>query len=138
MDVFEHIRKEHQEIRDMLRELAGGRDKQLAKKLKLSITAHLNAEEGSIYASLEAREREMAEKARAGHKEIRSLAGALMRIEAEDFPARLSKLAESLHAHFEAEEAVLNKARELFDQEKVDVLSYQFAEIGRRMKESVL
>ena len=138
MDIFEHIRTEHQEINDMLRDLAKGYDKQLIKKLRTSLTAHMNAEEGSLYSALEAQERELADGARADHKEVRSIAGSLIKGGPEELPPKVSKLAETLAAHFQAEEDILNKARQMFDQEKVDVLSYQFAQINRRMRESVL
>ncbi len=138
MDIYEQIAKEHQEIDAMLQELSKGYDRQLVKSLRTSLTAHMNAEEGSLYSALEVQGREMAESAGKEHKEIRTLAGSLIKGDVEEFPSKVSKLAEALNAHFKAEEGTLNKARELFDQEKVDVLSYQFAQINRRMRESVL
>jgi hemerythrin superfamily protein len=138
MDIFEQIRNEHKEVQELLLELSKGYDKQLVKRLRGTLAAHMNAEEGSLYSALEEQESGSTEGALAGHKEIRRLAGLLIKGGPDEFPPKAADLAEALNAHFQAEEEVLGKARQTLDQEKIDVLTYQFAQINRRMRESVL
>lgn len=139
MDIFDQIKKEHREVEVMLQELSRGHDKQLIKKLKISITAHLNAEEGTLYPAMEGQDHEMVESAQERHKEIRKFLGLLGKGEMGEFPLKVSKLSEVINDHFRAEEQnVLTRAQEMLDQEKVEVLSFQFNQINRRMRESVL
>jgi hemerythrin superfamily protein len=52
MDIFEHIKKEHREVDRMLKDLTEGYDEAVFKKLKTFLTAHMRAEEASIYPAM--------------------------------------------------------------------------------------
>jgi hemerythrin superfamily protein len=138
MDVIERIRKEHQDIDGMLQELSRDYDKQLLKKLKLSLTAHMSAEDGSLYAAM-GPEHEMSKRAEGEHREIRSALGKFMTGDPSELPSKVSRLAEAVRTHVQYEEQdMLPQAQRMFDQEKIGELTYLFDQTERRILERAL
>jgi hemerythrin superfamily protein len=135
MDIFEHIKKEHRETEGMLQKLSGGYDEGLVSKLKLALTAHMKAEEASLYPAMQDKEREMVEHAQEEHEEIRSLLGGLDQ-GGSDFTSKLSELTKVINDHVQEEEQeMIPKAQEMFDRSKINDLSSTFDEVDERIME---
>lgn len=138
MDIFEQIRKEHQEVEGMLQELSKGYDRQLIKSLRIYYGTHMSTEEATLYPAMGEQESDVLLLVKEEHNRIRGLLVNLGTGEAE-FPSKLAVLAEVMREHLEREEqALLPKAQQILDQGTVESLSYQFSEINRRKRESVL
>ncbi len=136
MDIFEAIRNDHQELRDLLEKLdrscgsaAKIIDRQL-NRLGEAIRSHHRAETAVFYPLLleEIDYRESALKALEEHSLIVELLGRLEKTSREDerFKARLDVLGELLGRHMEQEED------ELFDQAQEVVGLDEDEEIGRQ------
>lgn len=139
MDITARIRKEHQDVDGMLQELSREYDKQLFKKLKLTLTAHMSAEEGTLYLAMAGREQDLVKRAEGEHQEIRKVLGRFLKGEASELSLLVSTLAEAVREHIKHEEQdVLPRAQEALEQEKVDELSYQFEQIEKRIIERSL
>lgn len=138
MDVIERIQKEHQEFEGMLQELSREYDKQLLKRLKLALTAHMSAEEGSLYPAIGS-EHEIARRSEGEHKEIRAALGKFLSGDASELPAKVSRLAEAVRSHVRSEEEeLLPVAQRTLDKEKMSELTYLFNETERRILERAL
>lgn len=138
MDIFEQITEEHREVDGILQQLSEGYDRQLIKRLRIYFVTHMGTEEATIYAAVKDRELDLVTLAEE-HKRIKGLLVNLGAVGPDEFPSKLAALAEAIREHVSKEEQdVLAKTRQALDQEKVDSLSYQFNEINRRKRESVL
>lgn len=133
--IFDQMTKEHRDIEAILLELSKGYDKLKFKELRLALTAHMSAEEASLYPHISEREQGPVKQAEEAHKQIRSLLSKFGLGEPVDFFPKVSALTEAVKDHFRKEEELLPKARQAFDQQKVDELTYLFHETERRIVE---
>ncbi len=134
MDIFEHIMKEHREVEGMLQKLAKGQDAGVFNKLRLSLNAHMEAEEASLYPAMEDVDSEIVEHANEEHAEIREILKVLNGKQGSDFTSMISKLTEVINDHVrDEEEDMFPQAKESFDPETVMELSGKFDEVDERM-----
>ncbi|MBI0583966.1 MAG: hemerythrin domain-containing protein [Methanomassiliicoccus sp.] len=133
--IFDQMTKEHLDIEAILLELSKGYDKLKFKELRLALTAHMSAEEASLYPAISEREQVAVKQAEEAHKLIRSLLSKFGLVEPADFSSKLDALTEAVSEHFRAEEAMMPRAREALDQQKVGELTYLFHETERRIVE---
>lgn len=136
MDIFEHIKKEHREVEQMLEKLSSGFDTQTFDRLKLSLKAHIEAEEQTLYPAMRPEEEKMVQHATEEHRKISDLLGDMDRESKEGtaFTSKVDKLTKVIDDHVKDEEdEMLPKARDMFDQGKVKELSSKFDEVDERV-----
>ncbi len=138
MDIFEHIKKEHEEVDEMLQNLIDGKSgaEETFGKLRTSLEAHMQAEEASLYPAMSDAEKEMIDHATEEHNESRKVvkkidSGAK---EGDAFMENVNNLAQMIRDHVEEEETkVLPRGQEMFDRSQVDELSKKFDEVDNRI-----
>lgn len=133
--IFDQMTTEHQDIEAKLLELTKGYNKQGFKGLRLALTAHMSAEEASLYPAMSSLDGDAIKQAEEAHKNIRSLLSKFGLVEPVDFTSKLAALTEAVKDHFEMEEKLVTKAKETLDQQKVAELTYLFHETERRIVE---
>jgi hemerythrin superfamily protein len=136
MDIFEHIMKEHREVEIMLEKLSEGYDEATFDKLKLSLTAHMRAEEESLYPAMRDQEPGMVEHAIEEHRGLDRILSAIggSSKEGDAFTDQIDELTSMINDHvMEEEEQMIPKARSLFDQSRIQDLSGKFDEVGERI-----
>lgn len=136
MDIFEHIMKEHREVEGMLERLSEGYDEEVFNKLRLSLKAHMEAEEASLYPAMNDQEREMVQHAIEEHRGIDKM---LMEIgrsskEGDAFIDSIENLTSVINDHvLEEEEQMIPRAKQMFDRARIDQLSAKFDEVDERI-----
>src|SRR5512133_1095522 len=122
MDIFEHIMKEHREVEQMLQQLSGGSSgkQETFNKLKLALTAHIKAEEGSLYPAMQDTDGPFIDQAIKEHEQVMKLIGSIDQKGVSDnsFSDNISSLIGMIQDHVAKEEGqMIPKARDLFDQD---------------------
>ncbi len=136
MDIFEHIMKEHREVEAMLERLSQGYDEEVFNKLRLSLAAHMKAEEESLYPAMNDQEREMVQHATEEHRGIDKM---LMEIgrsskEGDSFIESIEDLTSLINDHvIDEEEQMFPRAKQMFDRSRIDQLSAKFDEVDERI-----
>lgn len=134
MDIFEHIKKEHREVEGLLQRLTKGYDAGIFDELQLSLSAHMEAEEASLFPAMEEVDSEIVEHANEEHAEIREILKGLDGKRGSDFTSMVSKLTEVINDHvMDEEDDMFPKAKESFDQETVKELSDKFDEVDEKI-----
>lgn len=136
MDIFEHIMKEHREVEGMLEKLSRGYDEALFNKLRLSLTAHMRAEEESLYPAMNDQEREMVQHAIEEHRGVDKMLTEIGRSskEGDAFTDSIDELTSMINDHvMEEEEQMIPKAKQMFDRSKINDLSAKFDEADERI-----
>jgi hemerythrin superfamily protein len=138
MDIFEHIVKEHREVDGMLLQLTSGvSGKQgIFDKLKLALTAHVQAEENSIYPAMSEAEHDFIAQATEEHRKITDTLDTIDRAGVDDasFSEKIATLAEMIQSHVQKEESqMIPKARDMFDKDQLTELSQMFDEVDERV-----
>jgi hemerythrin superfamily protein len=133
-DLFQHIVEEHLELAAMLDKLSNRYSEPGFQKLMVALKAHMDAEEASLYPAMEGREHEMVRHAIEDHEEARKLLRSMSRGRKEHFKASLSELTALIVAHMiEEEEAMLPRAKEMFDQDEIEVISNKYDEVDHKV-----
>jgi len=138
MDIFEHIKKEHQEVDQMLQKLSKGESgaTETFNKLKTAVTAHIQAEEESLYPAMRESDSRMVEEAIREHKQASDVVDKIDRgaKSGDTFMQDIDNLTNLIQTHVEKEESqMLPRAREMFDQDRVKELSQKFDEVDDRI-----
>jgi len=134
MNIFEHIKKEHREVEQMLRKLSGGFDRPIFDKLNLSLQAHMQAEEGSLYPAMEDGASEMVHHAQEEHDQVRQMLQRLEGGSGAEASRLISELTQAIQDHVQEEEnEMFPKAQGMFDQGTIKELSDKFEEIDERI-----
>ncbi len=132
MDIFEEIRNEHEQIKDMLAALGqGGRDDDAFEKLRTELTAHHKAEEQTLFKRLETEDavRDTVLEGYEEHKVIGRILTDIAQTTADDekWAAKLEVLTENVEHHVEEEEGTLFEgARPLLADGEAESLYEQF------------
>src|SRR5512138_3534757 len=134
MDIFEHIKKDHKDADAVMQEMAQNFDVQLFEKLSLMLTAHMEAEERTLYSAMRSQEAKMIKQSTDEHRQIKEALDQLDRDRGkEDLQNTLSRLALLVKDHVDKEESeVLPTAKDLFDDDEVSELSKRFDEIDQK------
>ena len=138
MSIYDELRKDHAEVKEMFEELLGlspraSRQKQpLFQKLKAALTAHSKGEERTIYQALkgESETRSDTLEAIEEHHVVDVMLREIARLETNDerWTAKLTVLKENVEHHIEEEENNLfPKAEEALSEEEADELGEKFA-----------
>jgi hemerythrin superfamily protein len=138
MDIFEHIMKEHREVEGMLRRLSEGYNEAVFNKLKLSLKAHMAAEEASLYPAMNDEEREMIQHATEEHRGVGKMLLELSRADKDGdaFTDGIEELTSILNDHVqEEEEEMIPKARDMFDESQIKDLSAKFDEVDEKISQ---
>ena len=113
-DIFDRLKQDHERHRALLAQFFASegtpeKQEQMFERFKIEVTAHAAAEEGTLYATMMAREelRHDAVHSVAEHKEIGDLLQSLAEadIHSDDWRAEFHKLAERYTHHIDEEEA---------------------------------
>ncbi|HOB38712.1 MAG TPA: hemerythrin domain-containing protein [Methanomassiliicoccaceae archaeon] len=136
MNIFEHIEKEHREVEGLLEQLSSSYDRSTYDRLNQSLQAHMKAEEESLYPAMEGQESEMIQQARREHDEVRQL---LQRLKQEGgAQSVLSQLTQAIEGHVQKEEGeMFSRARDMFDQGRIEQLSQRFEEVDQRVIQQI-
>ncbi|MDW5562923.1 MAG: hemerythrin domain-containing protein [Methanomassiliicoccus sp.] len=132
MDIFEHIMKEHREVEGMLERLSEGYDEKVFNELKLSLAAHMRAEEGSLYPAMKGKEEGMVEHAMEEHRQVDKLLESLSALskEGDAFTDAIEELTSVINDHvMDEEEQMIPRARKLFDEGEIREMSSRFDEV---------
>lgn len=133
-NIFEHIKKEHREVEQMLQKLSGGFDRPTFDKLNLSLQAHMKAEEGSLYPAMEGEAGDMVKHAQEEHDEVRQMLKRLEGGSGADASKIISEMTQAIQDHVQEEEnEMFPKAQGMFDQGTIRELSEKFEEIDERI-----
>jgi hemerythrin superfamily protein len=133
--------KEHREVEGMLQKLAQGYDEETFGKLKLSLTAHMRAEEESLYPAMNDQEREIVDHATEEHRGVDKVLSAIERSgkEGDAFTDQIENLTSMIDDHvMEEEEQMIPKARQMFDQAEIGKLSSKFDEVDERITQKAI
>lgn len=145
-DLIQELKKDHEEVRDLLEQLqaTGGKAKQkreqLFLKLKQEIQPHMEAEENVFYPALQKKAHEEVLESLEEHH-----AADLFLIELEQmgrteerWGAKLKVFKEIVEHHLEEEEGKIFKiAEEVLDQKQMSSLLKQFQEQKERVKQTL-
>ncbi len=126
--------REHREVEGMLQRLAEGYEEAVFRALKLALTAHMRAEEASLFQAMSDDEPAMVEHAAEEHHGLdRMLARIGSSSEDSDALAdRIDELASVIYDHFlEEEEQMIPRARAVIERSRVRELSDRFDEVER-------
>lgn len=136
-DIFERIKEEHRETDDMMHRLAQNYDPRLLERLSIGLTAHMEAEEQTLYPAMRDQERQLIDQAMEEHRQIKMALDQLDRNKgSQAFQGDLSKLILLVREHVSKEESeVLPSARDLFDENEVNDMSKRFKDLDNRIRE---
>ncbi len=96
----------------------------------------MRAEERTLYSSIEAKEKQMIERARGAHKEVLALMDGLRSGDQFEFEARVISILGKLNAHIEDEEEnIFPAARRILGDEEVIRLSNKLFEMEKQAKD---
>jgi hemerythrin-like domain-containing protein len=130
-DIYALLKQDHDEIKPLLQELVQGRQSHF-EKAAFELKAHTEAEEETLYKSLEDRP-ETKEQIAEGYKQHRQadrLTQELMTAKAgsdDDFRTKAGELQEVMERHIEEEEGELfEKARKILGREQGEYLGERF------------
>ena len=134
MDIFEHIMKEHREVEGMLQQLSGGGSgkQETFNKMKLALTAHIKAEEGSIYPAMHDSDGAFIDQATEEHAQVMKLLNSMdsKGVGDDSFADNIASLTSMIQSHvMKEEEQMIPKARDMYDQDQVKKLSQKFDQI---------
>jgi hemerythrin superfamily protein len=121
--------------------LAQGYDEETFGKLKLSLTAHMRAEEESLYPAMNDQEREIVDHATEEHRGVDKVLSAIERSgkEGDAFTDQIENLTSMIDDHvMEEEEQMIPKARQMFDQAEIGKLSSKFDEVDERITQKAI
>jgi hemerythrin superfamily protein len=112
MNIFEELRKEHEEVAGLMARLEKkGRDEKTFETLRTQLTAHAKAEEQVLYKRLETEEsvRDTVLEGYEEHKVVVRILADMAQTTADDekFAAKLAVLKESVEHHVQEEEGTL-------------------------------
>ena len=122
----------------MLQRLSGGYEEEVFNYLKLSLKAHMAAEEASLYPAMNDEEREMIQHATEEHHGVDKMLMELSRVDKEGdaFTDGIDELTSMINDHVqEEEEQMIPKARDMFDESQIKELSAQFDEVDERISQ---
>lgn len=126
--------REHREVEGTLQRLAEEYDEAVFRALKLALTAHMRAEEASLFQAMSDDEPAMVEHAAEEHHGLDRM---LARIgssseDSEALADRIDDLASVIYDHFlEEEEQMIPRARVVIERSRVRELSDRFDEVER-------
>jgi hemerythrin superfamily protein len=140
MDVLKLLKKDHDEVKKMLKDLEATTDRavktrqDLFGRLRFSLTVHEQMEEAVLYPVLKEHEetREIALEAYEEHDVVDTILGELEQTPFDDetWHAKLTVMQENLLHHIEEEEnEMFPKVRKLFDKETLESLGQQMQQI---------
>jgi hemerythrin-like domain-containing protein len=141
-NIFEKIKEEHEEFKEMLSKLAKGESnrEETFEEFKTELKAHNEAEEQTLYDSMkqDKKSREMAlvgiEEHHMGEKVLSDLDKSEKWSEA--WKVKVNLLKHMLEKHIEVEEAeIIPMAQKMLGKSKVDALSEQFETIEEKLEE---
>jgi hemerythrin superfamily protein len=142
-DLFEEIRMDHDEVKDMLDKLeqtTGSKNRgTLFEKFKQELIPHMKAEEKSLYPALakEKSAREDALEAVEEHHVAEMVLKELDKMSKDDekWKAKLLVFKEIVNHHIEEEEGkIFEHAREAFDEEQLEVIFEDFQKNKRSIR----
>lgn len=122
----------------MLNKLSEGYDEKVFSKLKLSLKAHMEAEEASLYPAMSDQEREMVQHATEEHRGVDKMLMELGRADKEGdaFTDGIDELTSMISDHvMEEEEEMIPKAQDMFDESRIRELSAKFDEVDERISQ---
>ena len=140
MDALTLLKKDHDEVRKMLKDLDATSDRaiktrqDLFARLKFSLTVHEQMEEAVLYPALKehAETKEIVLEAYEEHDVVDTILGELEQtpVDDETWHAKLTVMQENLLHHIEEEEnEMFPKVRKLFDKETLESLGQQMQQI---------
>ena len=140
MDALKLLKKDHDEVKKMLKDLEATTDRavktrqDLFGRLRFSLTVHEQMEEAVLYPALKEHEetREIALEAYEEHDVVDTILGELEQTPFDDetWHAKLTVMQENLLHHIEEEEnEMFPKVRKLFDKETLESLGQQMQQI---------
>lgn len=140
-NIFEKIKEEHQEFKEMLGKLTEGRSSKedTFEEFKTELKAHNKAEEQTLYEAL-MKDKKSKEMALVGIEEHRMGTVVLNKLDkatkgSEDWKVQLNVLKHMLEKHIEVEEAeVIPMAQGMLEETKVEELSEQFESIEEKLE----
>ncbi|MGE5638171.1 MAG: hemerythrin domain-containing protein [Chloroflexota bacterium] len=140
-NIFEKIKEEHQEFKEMLRKLTEGRSSKedTFEEFKTELKAHNKAEEQTLYEAL-MKDKKSKEMALVGIEEHRMGTVVLNKLDkatkgSEDWKVQLNVLKHMLEKHIEVEEAeVIPMAQGMLEETEVEELSEQFESIEEKLE----
>ncbi|HLN44094.1 MAG TPA: hemerythrin domain-containing protein [Candidatus Sulfotelmatobacter sp.] len=140
-NIFEKIKEEHQEFKEMLGKLTEGRSSKedTFEEFKTELKAHNKAEEQTLYEAL-MKDKKSKEMALVGIEEHRMGTVVLNKLDkatkgSEDWKVQLNVLKHMLEKHIEVEEAeVIPMAQGMLEETEVEELSEQFESIEEKLE----
>ena len=140
MDALTLLKKEHDEVKEMLKDLDATTDRaikprqDLFGRLKFSLTVHEQMEEAVLYPALKehAETKDIVLEAYEEHDVVDTILGELERTPFDDgiWRAKLTVMRENLLHHIEEEEdEMFGQVRKLFDEETLESLGDQMRTI---------
>ena len=140
MDALTLLKKDHDEVKKMLKDLDATSDRaiktrqDLFARLKFSLTVHEQMEEAVLYPALKehAETKEIVLEAYEEHDVVDTILGELERtpVDDETWHAKLTVMRENLLHHIEEEEGeMFGQIRGLFDKERLESLGEQMRTI---------
>lgn len=144
MTIFEVLKQEHQEIKDLFVKIENSEDEdddlrqELFSELELNLLAHAKAEQVTVYARLEQDEEMKAIMAEA--QEEHALAEKFLReikeldVTDEEWMSKIGVLKENIEHHMEAEEnEMFENAKSILSEEEQEDLAFAFQEERERL-----
>lgn len=134
MDIFEQLKKEHQEVNDILEQIKNSANpdpderKDLLLKLKLALLPHTKAEQKTLYNRLKEEEemKDQIKEAEEEHKDVETMLVELEKMDpgSEEWMKQVGTLEENIKHHVTQEETeMFDKAKELLaDPEPKEIL----------------
>jgi hemerythrin-like domain-containing protein len=140
-NIFEKIKEEHQEFKEMLGKLTEGRSSKedTFEEFKTELKAHNKAEEQTLYEAL-MKDKKSKEMALVGIEEHRMGTVVLNKLDkatkgSEDWKVQLNVLKHMVEKHIEVEEAeVIPMAQGMLEETEVEELSEQFESIEEKLE----
>lgn len=139
-NIFEKIKEEHDEFKDMLSQLEGGKrgKEESFEDFKKELVAHIKAEEQTLYESIKS-DKKGKEMVLVGIEEHKMGSMVLQKLDEaveEDWNVQLNLLKHLLEKHIEVEEEeVIPMAQKMLDKSKVDEISEEFESIEEKLEE---
>jgi hemerythrin superfamily protein len=136
MDIFEHLKKDHRHIADLMQRISvtanGGEKRAQFLDLREALLTHAKAEEATFYSTLAQNEEleDLIAEARDDHKLIERLLGDLDGIDvtSDAWMARFDELKETVEEHVEEEEhEIFDEARDLIDDDEAHELDQRMS-----------
>ncbi len=133
-EITKHIMDEHREVEGMLEKLSKGYDEATFSKLRLSLKAHMDAEEASLYPAMEDENGQMIKDAIKEHNEVRDLLQKMSDSGRYGVESNVDTLTEMISKHVSKEESdMLPKAKEMFSKDEIEKLSEKFESVDERV-----